>query len=222
MNKNGFTLVEVLVTITLFSVVILTIFGSFRAVFSSVDSVAHSSRIFESANACLNRMIIDLTSLHAAPYPLYKKPDIDDDGDMFQVKEETVSIGGQSYDRLFFTSFSHIGFNQSLRQGIAKIIYYADVADDDTLVLRRADHLFPYPEFEPDPNDPILCEHLQGIEFFYLDADGEIEDTWDSDADEFGYATPKAVGIVLKLGEKENPRVFKTMVSLPVFREEKE
>ncbi len=222
MNRDGFTLLEVLITISIFSVIILTVFGSFRTVFSSIEAVSKSSGVFEAASACLNRMTIDLSGVHVSQYPLYKTPDIDDDPDLFQVKEESVTIGGNAYDRLVFTSFSHIAFNQNPRQGIARIIYYTDIAKDKTIVIRRADHLFPYPDFEPDPKDPVLCEKVLGIEYVYLNTDGEINDTWDSDSEEFEYATPRAIGIKLKIGDDENPKVFQTMVTIPVFRQNKE
>ena len=45
---------------------------------------------------------------------------------------------------------------------------------------------------------------------------------WDSDDQEFGYATPRSIGIVLEIGEDPKPLLFKTMITLPVWRERKE
>jgi len=89
----------------------------------------------------------------------------------------------------------------------------------EALQLKRADNLFPYPEFEEKGSDPALCKYVKSLSFKFYDKDGIEFDVWDSDSDEFGYATPKAIAIKLELANKTASHTFETMVSLPVSRE---
>jgi hypothetical protein len=59
------------------------------------------------------------------------------------------------------------------------------------------------------------------LTFKYYDQDGTAYDSWDSDDEDLGYSTPKAIDINLELAEKSNSLWFKTMVRLPVYREKK-
>jgi general secretion pathway protein J len=56
------------------------------------------------------------------------------------------------------------------------------------------------------------------LSFKFYDKDGIEFDVWDSDSDEFGYATPKAIAIKLDLAKKTVSHTFETMVSLPISR----
>jgi general secretion pathway protein J len=57
------------------------------------------------------------------------------------------------------------------------------------------------------------------LSFKFYDKDGIEFDVWDSDSDEFGYATPKAIGIKLELANRAASQTFETMVSLPISRD---
>jgi general secretion pathway protein J len=82
---------EIMVAIFIFAVVITTVFGSFRAVFSSADAVGGDVAIFESARTCLGRMATDLRGLVVSDYPRYAKPEFNDPAG-------SLSPGG-GYDR---------------------------------------------------------------------------------------------------------------------------
>jgi general secretion pathway protein J len=208
-----------MVAIFIFAVVITTLFGSFRAVFSSADVVGNDVAVFASARSCMDRMAADLTGLHVTLYPRYAKPEFDDPPDLYRVVGDTTDVATDSFGRLRFASLEHLPINGDARQGVCRIVYYVHQRWDDTLVLRRADDLFPFPEFEERSDDPVLCDNLLDLEFGYLDAEGEMSDRWDSEADDNAYATPRAVEIRLTVGEPTRPTVFKTRVPLHVHRQ---
>ena len=85
--------------------------------------------------------------------------------------------------------------------------------------LRRADKLYPYPPFEADDRDPVLCDMVKRLEIRYLDQEGNDYEYWDSESDEFDYATPSAVNFLIELVRNGTASVFETRVSLPVVRE---
>jgi general secretion pathway protein J len=77
--------------------------------------------------------------------------------------------------------------------------------------LRRADHLYPYPRFEERNSDPVLCENVKSLALTYYAEDEADSETWDSDDEQFAYATPVRVAIQLELGEGES-YIFQTTV----------
>ena len=167
LSGSGFTLMEIMVAIFIFAVVITTVFGSFRAVFSSADAVGSDVAIFESARTCLGRMATDLNGLIVSDYPRYTKPKFNDPEDPYRLIGDTTDVAGSSFGRLQFASLAHLALNRDSRQGVVRIVYYVDQRSDESLVLRRADHLYPFPDFEESEDDPILCDNLLALEFAY-------------------------------------------------------
>jgi general secretion pathway protein J len=172
------------------------------------------------AENCLKRMTLDLESVHVTQRPLYKPPELDQPPDPYRFVATASDTGGTGFaQNLRFTSRAHVGFEKSFREGIAEIIYYVKAGDDGHLTLKRADNLYPYPEFEEKGSDPALCKYVKSLSFKFYDKDGTEFDVWDSDSEEFGYATPKAIAIKLELSNKAVSHTFETMVFLPISRE---
>ena len=219
LSGNGFTLLEIMVAIFIFAVVITTVFGSFRVVFSSADAVGGDVAIFDSARTGLGRMATDLKGMVVSDYPRYTKPTFNDPQDPYRLVGDTTDVAGSSFGRLQFASLAHLALNQDPRQGVCRIVYYVDQRWDESLVLRRADDLYPFPDFEESEDDPILCENILALEFAYLDAEGEISDRWDSESADTDYATPRSVEIRLTVGTPSRPKSFTTRISLHVYRE---
>ena len=57
--------------------------------------------------------------------------------------------------------------------------------------------------------------------FKFYDQEGTEYDLWDSDAKDFGFATPTSIGIKLELGNDSDAQLFETRVTLPVQRKKK-
>ena len=211
---------EILLAFLILGLVVTTVLASFNAVFSTTDTLNNSSRYYEMAKNCLNRMTLDLEALYARQLPLYKKPEFDAPPDPYRLVGATTDVGGTSFATIRFTSSAHIPLENSERKGIAEIIYYVQAKNDGEMVLRRADSLYPYPEFEERPSDPALCNNIKSLTFKYINADGEESDAWNSDSDEYGYATPAAIRIALEIGDETTSYNFETTVH-PAIRREK-
>lgn len=212
---------EILTAMFIFAVLISLLFGSFEGVFSGADHLNTTSDLYETGNACLDRITTDLQALHVQLYPRYKPPDIDDDPEIYRIVGDSDSVGGNSMAGLRFASLAHLSLNQDYREGIAEIVYYAQETEDSGVILRRADNLFPYPEFEPRLTDPVMCEQILKFEILYYDDEGEEYDAWDSESDDYENSTPRAVSITLVLGSEEAPYAFTTQVALPMHRPKK-
>ena len=218
-RRRGFTLMEILLSFLILGIVVTTILASFNAVFSTTDTLNSSSRFYDMARNCLNRMTLDLEAFYAHQPPLYKKPEFDDPPDPYRIVGSTIDVGGTGFATIRFTSGAHLPLGISKRDGIAEIVYYVQAKNDGQMVLRRADHLYPYPEFEERAGDPVLCNNLKSLVFKYLDADGSELDEWDSESDEYGYATPVAIRIALVIGDETTSYDFGTTVRLAARRE---
>ena len=218
-TETGFTLIEILIAISIFAIVITTIFGSHNLVFSNAKAVEEDMAVYEMAKSCLSRMADDLGSLHICLPPEYTPLDIDDDEDPFKVKGDTADAGGESFSRLMFASHAHVSLEKNMQEGIARIVYYVQKSNETNHVLRRGDTLYPYDPFEEKKSDPVLCESVKSLVFKYYDQQGSEYDRWDSDSADVGYSTPTAIKITLEIGHETKFLPFETMIKLPVFRD---
>ncbi len=219
-QRCGFTLIEIMIAMFILAVVISLVFGSLDGVLGSADHVNAQSDLLEMGQSGMDRITADLNALHIMDYPRYQPPEIADDEQeaLYRIKGEAVSMGGRHFAKLRFTSLAHLPFNHDARQGIAEIVYYMLESENDAYTLRRKDSLYPYPDFEEDQNDPIVCEHVQAFEVLYFDHEGQETDDWDSQSRNVEYATPVAVAVKLAVGDKDAPMVLNTRVALPVHR----
>jgi general secretion pathway protein J len=213
---------EILLAFLVLGIVITTILASFNAVFSTTDTLENSATYYEMAKNCLNRMTLDLGAIYITQAPIYKSPDMDDPPDPFRIEGVNNDIGGTNFAALRFTSSAHLPLERSIRGGIAEIVYYVMAKNDGQLVLKRADKLYPYPPFEERSGDAILCNDIKSLVIKYYDAEGEEFEEWDSDSDEYDYATPTAIGIQLEIGNESTSYRYETTVRLAVHREKKE
>jgi len=225
--RRGFTLIEVLIAIAIFAIIISIVFGSFNAVVSTNKAINHGVDVYEMARICLSRMSTDLETIYVEQRPKYNKPDFDDPPDPYRFVGDISYEGTNSFSRVRFASSSHLCLNNKEENGIAEIIYYIkESKDDDQLyVLKRADTNYPYED--PDPlddkqADPILCDSVEKLSFTYYDAEGNENESWDSESDNYKYATPRRMDIKLTLKKVSESYNFRTSVFLPVFRDEVE
>ena len=214
-QKSGFTLLEILVALFIFSAVVTALFTAHRALFLHTARFESSLKRYAMAQACLIRMTHDLGSLHMLLPPLYTRPEFNDPPSEDRIADERA-------DRLRFTSLAHVPLDRSRRGGPAEIRYYVQTSEDGTPVLRRSDMLYPYPPFEERKTDPVLCEHVKQLGFTFFDESGEAYDNWDSDSPDFKYAGPAAIGVVLEIGDAHSSTRFETRIALPMARKAEE
>lgn len=217
----GFTLLEILIAIFIFSIVVTTIFVSYNSVFTGSATIDRGITGYETAKACLERMIFDLKSVYVTLPPRYTSPGFDDPEDPYRINADTINIKNNDFPRLRFASLAHLAVRGKIEEGIAEVIYYVQDSEDRGYILRRADSLYPYSPFEEKNSDPILCEGIKTLTFKFYDQEGTEYDLWDSDAKDFGFATPTSIGIKLELGNDTDAQLFETRVTLPVQRKKK-
>jgi hypothetical protein len=209
---------EILVAMAIFATVAVLAFGAFSFAAREQARLAGSAAAEMAAAACLERIAKDLSCAYVAQPPAFSPPKPGEDPPEFRIIGANDSEG-DGLGRLRFASTAHVSFEQPPLEGIARIEYYTEPAGENENVLRRSDTLFPYPPSAEASKDPILCEHLAAVAFYFYDRDGEVRRRWDSADDQTGYATPVAVRIVLEVLDGRQGQVFETTVALPVQRE---
>ena len=217
--SGGFTLVEILVAITIFAVVMATVFGSFQAVFFNSEKIRQSDAAIDAAKACFNRMVLDLMEIYIPHPPYYQPPGMNDPPTDYRLVADTPTVEGREFSRLRFTSLAHTPMGAHPAEGIAQIVYYVTATEDGRLDLRRSDTLYPYKTIKPSQSDPLLCRDIDSFTVELVDSEGKTHPRWNSDNNEFGYATPRAVRIAVAIGRPPDVHKFETTVKLPVFRE---
>jgi len=227
---KGFTLVEVLVATAIFAIAITTLFASFNIIISNINPMNKRLDDYEMAQTAMDRIQKDLLSLCLTHNPVYTPPDMEDTDrkDRFRLVSQTIAFDGNPFSQMRFASFEHLSFNGNDQRHIGIITYYVEMSEQGNLVLKRSDirSVFFDEEKENDhKNDPVLCNRIKAFELMFIDIEGKVNKTWDSDSPDFGYATPFAIKIKLSLGDPgddENSHIFATTLVLPIYREKNE
>ncbi|MBC2715525.1 MAG: prepilin-type N-terminal cleavage/methylation domain-containing protein [Desulfobacteraceae bacterium] len=221
---NGFTLIEILIAVFIFSVVMSTIFGTFNAVISRTDAIKNGMGGYEMARTCLNRIALDLNAIYIDQKPLYHPPDFDDPPDPYRFVGKETFAGNKNFSQLRFASTDHLSMTRNAENGIAEIVYYVKEQGypESEFVLKRSDTLYPYDEdyeFEEKDSDPLLCEDIEEFSIIYFDKEGNEYEKWDSESDFLKYATPRALKVKLKIKSIDSSYTFDTKIALPVYRQ---
>ena len=216
MDKKGFTLMEVMVTLVVFSIVMLTLFSSFQAFVSSGDSITRGIQDSERARTALERIREDLEQVHMVQPPRYRVPAFNAPPDPFRMAGSRTRVGGSVFSRLEFTTFSRVITGPEEARGISKIIYYVRQNPDKGFDLCRSDREPGTPGEEDPCRDPVLMEEIQAFDIEFTDNRKETGTDWDSDSADVEHAMPVNLHIRLKTGDRAG--VFETSVFLPVAR----
>jgi type II secretion system protein J len=212
----GFTLVELLVAMTVFATVAILAFTAMRLAARDQEGLARNADLETAAAMCLERMAKDLASLYVPLPPVFTPPLEQEPASEFRV----AALSDAADDAILqFASLAHVSFEDPPRRGIARISYTPAAEENARNLIRRADHLLIGRDISPDGADPVLCEHVKRIQVYFYGWDGEMVDDWDSEAERYGYATPRAIRIELQIAAGGYGQQFETTVYLPVQRE---
>lgn len=223
LSREGFTLVEILMALTIFAIAMTTLFTAFNTVISGVDPLKSGMEDFKSARIAMDRIKTDLMSVCLTLDPAYLPPEADPEAppDPFRFVSETGFLNGSRFSQLRFASFEHLAFSPRDVNRIGIIRYYVDVRNDGAFVLKRHDIGAVYADDDKTGTrsaDPVLCDRILAFDVTFIDQNGDPKDTWNSDGSDFGFGTPLAAAIRLEVGDDQKSARFETAVLLPVFR----
>jgi general secretion pathway protein J len=217
-RKNGFTLVEILVAVTLFSVVLLTVFTVFRTFLSTSGRVTtglhHEERLRQGAQV----MAADLVRVFVTQPPRYHPPDANQDPDRFRFAAGQTALDGRVFSHLQFASLHHLDLGPGHIPGVAVIRYYVH-RHGTRFDLHRSDRMY-LADAEPDPcRDPVLVKDVDTFSLTFTDRRGMDHPDWDSDAGRFENAFPVQVTIEIQTAGNHAGPPVSTAVFIPVDRQ---
>jgi general secretion pathway protein J len=232
LNFQGFTLVEILVAMVIFSLTLVTLFSSFNAFLSSGSLVKEEVNQNECCRTGIKTIISDLDQIFVLPPPRYSKPEFDSEPDLYRFEGELVNLGGEQFSQLSFSSLNHLELGGYPGKGVAKIIYHVVIRENNSDSIQygqvqydqvrydlvRSDNLAPYPDGGDPCSDPILFKDILGFKLTYTDINGDEHETWDSESEEFGFIFPVNVHLWVELKTKGKATPIMTALTLPINR----
>ena len=218
-RSKGFTLIEILIAMFVFSLVVSMVFISFREIAFSAGIVNKSNDDYEMAYGCFEIMRRDLASVYVSQKPAYVKPETDSDPDPCRFTGGKDHVAGSAFPRIRFTSRSHLPVNRDSRKGVAEIVYYTDESDDYGTILRRSDRVYFDEEFVKRKTHPVVLRKINAMAVTYYDEEGNAHEEWNSDSEEYGYASPSVIKIRVEIVDDERILPFETSVVLRSVRE---
>jgi general secretion pathway protein J len=213
-RKAGFTLLEVLLAITVLGVVIAMLSISLSGTLKVVETTQQQEEIYQQAQTALRRITEDLT----AAVQLKERAFIGTNNEM----------EGERADTLVFASLAHLVFNpEKQKSGMAVIGYQlkADADDARKLKLLRSDTpILPGVEYsDEDIQEPafLLADNLRSVRFKYFDGKGLESENWSdvqSDDPDQVQPLPAAVNCTLEFWldpVKKISQTFSTGILIP-------
>lgn len=221
-SPKGFTLLEVLIAMFIFSVVLSTLYVAYTGTFHDIEETEFQADIYQTARTVLERMTEDLESVYMVSRAKDSKADEANQPTRFVGK--MAEIEGRRLDTLRFASKAHIAFNgDEPYPGTAEIVYYVreNSEEDGDFTLYRSDMANFGQGEEEGTGGWILCNRLHAIHFTYYDEEGGAHDNWDSTEESFKDKLPSGISILLELANRTDPQSsikFMTGVALPMSR----
>lgn len=233
-NTRGFSLIEVLIAITLVAVISIMIWQSMGTTIRSKERTEHRDRVFRTASMTIEKISQDLSM--AVMFSNVELLGISQSGEQ-QSKVVFIGTNQGDQDRIIFDSFSHVRYlKDSKESDLSEITYWLEPDPE-----RSGQYLLKKREVSPptaQPERPVesrgkkkgiergesimtLLEGVLELNFRYYNTQKtDYVDDWDSTKVDFTGRLPKAVEISLKVQDpedenhEEEPVTFQTQVLL--------
>lgn len=220
-REKGFTLIEILVSILIFSIVVFLLFTSLNA-FTESNQYARDNFSRKKAISQAFKIIhADLESLCVSQEPIpgnARHQNLEDDPLKFHGNKEFISAELEA-SFFNFATYTQIQYHQNVLGGVSLVGYYLKKKDDDdSFNLYRSDRFRLSLSESRNCADPVLIKDIQGFDVQYTDHEGNYFDNWDSSQAEFDYQYPTGITISIQYGTDDNVTRFQTSRLLKINR----
>ena len=207
LKRNGFTLIEILIAISILATVLATVYAAYTGTFKLVKDTRFGDDIYSMARTAINRMTEDIESV--CRY-----------GGSFEFVSGEIETG--DFMEMSFLSSSHLNFDDERSSGIAMINYSVTKDEkEDSYILKREDKLCRGGATEGEEGGYILCDGLQSLTYKFYDGSEVEYDSWNSESD-LKAQKDRAPAIVfirmdfINPNDRDKPYRFMTKVVLPM------
>ncbi|SHO50891.1 PulJ/GspJ family protein [Desulfopila aestuarii] len=219
-QPRGFTLLEVLISISVFALVVSSVYGAYRVTFQTVSGSEGQATAGAAARVILERISEDLTVIAT-----------DSDGSL---QGKRGDVGEHRADGFSCVAFAHLPFSRTeKRGGRAALTYSTEENESGRIDLYRLDSPVRPGEVQEDTGrGEILGKNLLSFHVSYVGADGSESEEWTSGSEEDeGGSAGETKNIMLPVlirveilvptsQDDETGIYFRTAVALPVRGDE--
>lgn len=184
--RRGFTLLEILVALSLLFVVLTTVYQSFRIHIRGMERGRAVQRETFTARLILDMMAKDLQSAYWEEGTQAVEGQKEVETSESEVPRffvvQSMSEADRSTDRIAFLSMGPSWRPRQTKSPLVHEVEYRLMMDDETerWVLVRREDITPDSDLLSGGVQWILAEDVQGFEVECMDAKGETPDAWDS------------------------------------------
>lgn len=192
MNRKGFTLLEILISLTLLAIVLATIYQAF---FGNVKTM-EASRLVEERYQ-IGRTALDILAkeIEGAYFVSQGSPYI------YFLGIDDQSVEGIPRDTLHFVTTSSFTGSHGWPDGGLREVSYRIAIDPETeeaFIMRREDITVDDDKKEGG-SEQILAEGIKGLDLLFINEEGNEMETWDYEQSD---QLPVAVRITLFIDEE--------------------
>ncbi len=209
-NKHctGFTLLEILIALLIFSMTVIGLFYSFKTFVISSETIKEQIIHQEKLTDAIKRINIDMESIFILQPPRYKPPELNSDPDMHRFIGFEPNSGQSIIQLMAFSSFAHAKFGADQWNGICKITYYLKLNEKKLYDLYRSDTIPPFLNEIGYCSDPVMIHDILKINIIYKNGEGTEYNYWDSDTEEFDYMFPSSIDLLITYLSGETKQFF--------------
>jgi prepilin-type N-terminal cleavage/methylation domain-containing protein len=215
-RNEGFTVIEILIAVTLGALILASVYGAYNMVVKTTKNYSKSSDIYQTARVVLDTMAKEISGAYQ---PLFAGGE-----EVFLGVDEWY--GGLENDSLsMITTTCLQGEEDEIGYDSFEISYYLGKGREDGLLYMKSAPYFNLEEPFEDGEAVVLAENVRSLDFKYLKDPEEREwveqwggDDTDSSEGESVALLPYAVRITISLGleGEEAPTRFSTVAPLPM------
>lgn len=206
LKQLGFTLVEVLIALSIVAIISSLIYGSFARTFDVRDLVTQSQERYHGLRVALERMARELSMAFVYNCQQLDTPT----GERRQQTLFKLEHEGK-FDKLTFTSFSHLRLFKDVHESDQNVLSY--FGEDDpkhssqyNLMRREKARIDGQPEEGGETQ--VLCPDIKELRFdFWDDVKNDWVDDWDCSRIERQNQLPRLVRIKLVAAEGHDKQI---------------
>lgn len=199
-REKGFTLVEILIAVSLVSIIFSFVFGVLTSNLEVSQKAERQMEIAHTGRFFIGRITGDLIAASLMP-----------NSGVGSFIGKDVYRDGKSKDELFFTAFTRSYLTLLPPVDQSEIGYYFELLDGGAGKLMRRESDVIDSQVETGGESYQLSDRVEEMTIRYLAGEGWV-DSWDSTTTA---SLPKAVSVEITITDENGSHFFSTIVRLP-------
>jgi len=206
MKRDGFTLIEIIIALSLMGIILITIYQAFSGHVKAIEACREVEDRFQIGRTALDILFREIEGAYLGP----EGSPCGFIGIMGKTED------GLPQDRLHFLTTSSFTADRGWAEGRIREISYWIMNDPETgeSILMRREDTTPDEDCQGGGKEQIVSEGIKGIEFLFVDKDGREVEEWDS---RINRRLPVAVRVtILVSGREDEGLELSTWIPIPL------